>query len=89
MDKCVKVIINGVSAVQYLESVVLLKARTAGIEGVGQAIDASTVRIVVKGSDEKVQNLIDMLLADNSELDFMMEPFLASADFRGVFRIIV
>lgn len=91
MHKCVRIIISIPKTKGFLHTVVQQYARQFGIEGVAQVQVPHTIKIVVAGTKEAIDNFIDILHRESLAHDIStieVEPFVKDRDFRGIFRII-
>lgn len=91
MMKCLKVTFSGDLPEGFLRDFVLKQARKLSLEGTAQAMPDATMRIMVCGHKNSVDQFLDLLhkgegkaIPENIEI----EPFVKDRDFRGVFRVI-
>ena len=91
MKKCLKITLVGKLPEGFLRKHIQKNARSLGIEGTVQPMDDNTIRIVVCGEIDPVEELLDLIHKESAKIDFdyiEIEPFLKSKDYRGVFRVI-
>ena len=91
MKKCLKITLVGKLPTGFVQKHIQKNARSLGIEGTVQSIEENTIRIVVCGQKEPVEEFLDLIHKESAKVDFdyiEIEPFIKSKDYRGVFRVI-
>ena len=91
MNKCLKIILKIEAKEGVLQDFIQKNAKKSKIEGIAQAIDKETVKIIAFGSNENIDEFIDSLYAGYKNIKptvIEVEPFLRDKDYRGVFRVI-
>lgn len=92
MNKCLRITIRTKLNDEYMQKIVLKKARELGLEGTAQIITPQKeARIVVCGNKDQVDNFLDVLHKGSDGVipeEILIEPFLKEKDYRGVFRVI-
>jgi len=91
MKKCVKILITMPIDQQFITDVVQGYARKLSLEGVAHIAQPDSIKIVVVGVKESIDQYIDLLHKEsahykNSSLE--VEPFIKDRDYRSVFRVI-
>ncbi len=90
MSQCLHITLS-VEAAKLLPINIQKKARELGLEGIVQATQPTTLMIIVCGTKDRLDDLVDMLhqeAAKKSVKNIAIEPFVKTKDYRGVFRII-
>lgn len=91
MNKCMNITIEAKFPEGYLQTKIVKYARDNHLEGVGQKSGESSVKILICGTVEALDNFLDLLHKDLAQLElqsFDVVPFLKDRDYRGVFRVI-
>lgn len=91
MKKCLKIMLMGTFPANFFIDIVQKNAKKLDLEGSAQMVGGTTLRIVVCGSKESVDSLLDLLhknLNDYGLCELEIEPFIKDKDYRGVFRVI-
>lgn len=91
MSQCLRITFTPKNKIEDVYNFVQKQAEKCGLEGMVQAVDALSVKIVACGSNDNVEKFLESLHKGVAEkkLDAIeVEPFLKDRDFRGVFRII-
>lgn len=89
MNKCLKIILYISDLNNFCQETILIMARNCELEGTAQCIDKKTIKIIICGEKEQVDDFVDLLNKESESIqDIEIEPFLRDKDYRGVFRII-
>lgn len=91
MKRCVKISFDISQAPKNFLSFVQKSAKELEIEGTAQLVDAKTLRMIIQGKSENVEQFVDLMHAGYEEWlpdAITEEPFLSNRDYRGTFRII-
>ena len=91
MKRCLKVIIKGEFSHNNLIAHIKEIALSLHIEGTIQLEDVYSIKTIVSGSNENIEQFIEMLhkIAHEQKIDSIeIEPFLQVKNHRGAFRII-
>lgn len=91
MIKCLKITISGNFSDDFLRDFILTHARKLTLEGTAQTMPEGTIRILVCGGKDDVDNFLDAIHKGTHKHGVEhveMEPFMKDRDFRGVFRVI-
>lgn len=91
MKRCLKISFDISQAPESFLLFVQKKAKELHIEGTAQVVESKTIRMVVQGKSENVEQFVDLMHAGYKEWlpsDISEEPFLSNRDYRGTFRII-
>lgn len=90
MKKCVRIICTVRPKKRFLD-LVSQEARMLQLEGVAHVQPPNTLKIVILGSKDEIDDFIDFLHKESLEHDIEsieVEPFIKDRDYRGIFRII-
>ncbi|HLB94293.1 MAG TPA: acylphosphatase [Candidatus Babeliales bacterium] len=91
MKRCVKIVMNFDGSSDSLRNFIQKKAVSSQIEGSVQALEDNKIRIIACGDSATLDSFIDELYRGYKKAypqGVTVEPFLTTADYRGVFRII-
>jgi acylphosphatase len=91
MNKCLKITLQIEVKDGMLQNFIQKNAKKYNIEGTVQAIDKHTVKIIICGSGEEMDEFVDSLYKGYKDIKpsvIEVEPFLKDKDYRGVFRLI-
>jgi acylphosphatase len=91
MNKCLKIVLEIKIEEGLLQDFIQKNAKKFNIEGIVQAIDQNTIRIIACGSNDNVDKFMDLIYAGYKKqipTIIEVEPFLKDKDYRGVFRLI-
>lgn len=91
MYKCLKILIEGQIASDFLRTFIQKQAKKFELEGTAQLMSHGNVCVIVCGQKENVDQFIDIvhLKAPTCGIEHVeIEPFVKGKDYRGVFRVI-
>ena len=90
MTKCVRIVCKCTHSKNLIDAIQKY-AQKLSLEGILQIIDDQTFTIIVSGSKESTDRLLDGLYKIGSiaePFSLEVEPFHKEKDYRGVFRVI-
>lgn len=91
MNQCLRITFLFKDTFDTLSTQVRKEAQTLGIEGIAQALDQDTIKIIACGPKPSVEQFVDFLHAQSAKTkleNIQVEPILKERDYRGVFRVI-
>lgn len=91
MNRCMRITCSVQKDRNLLHSFVQKYAKTFSLEGMVQPLSETTVRVIVCGTENAIEDFVEALHSSVVEhnLDTIeIEPFLKNRDYRGVFRVI-
>lgn len=91
MAKCLKITFSGSLPEGFLRDFVQKHARSLGLEGTAQPMPDETMRVLICGEKDAVDQFLDILHKGTGKAipeNIEFEPFVKEKDFRGVFRVI-
>lgn len=93
MTQCLQVLFVIGKKGDFVNEVLLKKARLLGVEGLAyEGFEApNEVKVVVCGKKEALEQLVDLLHQSENKghiADIIIEPVIKERDYRGVFRVI-
>lgn len=91
MRQCLKIIVTGKVQDVGFRHYVQKEAEKLNVEGTVHNVDDGSVHILVCGSSEKLDDLIDVIYNGTRKSkveNVLTEPLTQIKDFRGVFRVI-
>ena len=90
MNKCLKMLIT-IDATDSILKNIQKVAQKYELEGIAQSVDQDTLKIIICGHKDKVDEFVDNLHKNINKLskaNIELEPFIKDKDYRGVFRVI-
>lgn len=91
MKKCVKITFNVPLKKDFLHHFIQKQARSLALEGVAQVTAPDTVKVIVYGEMDAIDDLVDLIHKEAHTYKITkieIEPFLKDRDYRGIFRVI-
>jgi acylphosphatase len=91
MNKCLRITLQIKIEEGTLQNYIQKNAKKFNIEGIAQAVDKETIKIIACGESENIDKFVDSIYAgykDAKPTIIEVEPFLKDKDYRGVFRLI-
>ncbi len=91
MNQCLRITFTPKNKIEDIYHFIQKQAELCGLEGMIQAIDTLSIKIVACGKNDNVEKFLESLhkkMAEKTLEVLEIEPFLKDRDFRGVFRII-
>lgn len=91
MKQCMRITCMTGTAQDEVRGFIQKYAAQFDLEGLIQPLSGESVRVVVCGSHNAIENFMDILhhgIVEHMLQHFEIEPFLKDRDYRGVFRVI-
>lgn len=91
VNKSVSIVLTIPVTDELLKSWVQKSAHNLKLQGTGHAIDPTTIRIIIQGPSDAIDEFIDLMYGGYKHQvpeKIEVEPYGKVHDFRGVFRLI-